>query len=246
MAPMISALFNTFVYTPLYNGLVFFVDVIPGHDIGLAVIALTILVRVVLFPLAQRAIRTQRAMRAAAPDIEALKKKHADNREEQARAIFALYRERGIRPFASFGLLLLQLPILLGLYWVFAWGGFPTVEASRLYSFIEVPEKVSMLFLGLVDMGGRSLPLAVLAAVTQFFYTRLSMGPRQAAPSDGTFGGDMAKSFDLQARYALPLMVGAIGFTVVSAATLYWVASNTFMIAQELLAGRRFYDKTRS
>lgn len=243
---MIASLFNTFVHTPLYNGLVFFVDVIPGHDIGLAVIALTVVVRIALFPLAQRAIATQRAMRAAAPEIEALKKKHADNREEQARAIFALYKEKGIRPFASFGLLLVQLPVLLGLYWVFAWGGFPSVDAARLYSFVAFPESVSMLFLGLVDMGARSLPLAMLAAATQFVYTRLSMGPRQVHVSDGTFSGDMAKSFDVQARYLLPLMVGAIGFTVVSAATLYWVASNTFMILQELLAGRRFYDKTRS
>lgn len=246
MARMISSLFHALIYTPLYNGLVFFVDVLPGHDVGLAVIALTILVRIILFPLAQRAIATQRAMRSAGPDIEALKKKHKDNREEQARAIFALYKERGIRPFASFGLLLLQLPVLLGLYWVFAWGGLPSVDAMLLYPFVQFPASVDMQFVGLVDMSGRSLVLAVLAAVTQLIYTRLSMGPRHHVASDGTFGGDMAKSFDLQARYILPLMVGAIGFTVVSAATLYWVASNTFMIVQELLAGRRFYDKTPS
>lgn len=237
---MISELFHTFIYVPLYNGLVFFVDVLPGHDMGLAVIALTLVVRIVLFPLAKRAIETQRAMRAVAPELEALKKKFKDNREEQARAIFALYKEKGIRPFASFGLLLLQLPVFLGLYWVFAHGGLPSIDSTLLYPLVASPEAVSMEFLGSVDMAGRSIALAALAAVTQFIYTRLSMGPRISAASDGTFGGDMARSFDFQARFILPLMVGVIGYTVVSAATLYWVVSNTFMIAQELLSGRRF------
>lgn len=240
MLGMISAAFNTLVYTPLYNGLIFLVDIIPGHDVGLAVIALTIIVRVILFPLAQRAIQTQKAMREAAPEIEEIKKRLADKREEQAREIFALYKAKGIRPFASFGLLLLQLPIFLGLYWVFAWGGLPSVDAAQLYAFVPSPETVDMYFLGAIDMGGRSIILAVLAGVTQALYSRLSMGPRSKVSSDGSFSGDLAKSFDLQARYIFPLLVGGIGYTVVSAATLYFAVGNLFMIAQELIAGRRF------
>lgn len=240
MLGMISAAFNTLVYTPLYNGLIFLVDIIPGHDVGLAVIALTIIVRVILFPLAQRAIQTQKAMREVAPEIEEIKKRLADKREEQAREIFALYKAKGIRPFASFGLLLLQLPIFLGLYWVFAWGGLPQVDASYLYSFVPSPESVDMFFLGAIDMGGRSIALALLAGVTQAIYARLSMGPRSKVSSDGSFSGDLAKSFDLQARYIFPLLVGGIGYTVVSAATLYFAVGNLFMIAQELIAGRRF------
>ena len=97
---MISAAFNTLVYEPLYNGLVFFVDIIPSHDVGLAVIALTIIVRFILFPLSRRAIETQIQMKKIAPEVEALKEKFKDKKEEQGRAIFTLYRERGVRPFA--------------------------------------------------------------------------------------------------------------------------------------------------
>lgn len=237
---MISSLFNTAIYTPLYNGLVFLVDIIPGHDVGLAVIALTIIVRIILFPLAQRAIKTQKAMRDAAPEIEEIKKRLADKREEQAREIFALYKKRGIKPFASFGLLLLQLPVFLGLYWVFAWGGLPSVDVSQLYAFVPAPEAVDMFFLGAIDMGGRSITLALLAGVTQALYARLSMGPRSRVSSDGTFSGDLARSFDLQARYIFPILVAGIGYTVVSAATLYFVVGNLFMLVQELIAGRRF------
>jgi len=238
---MISAVFHAIIYDPLYNGLVFLVDVIPSHDVGLAVIALTILVRIILFPLSRRAVETQLAMKKIAPQVEALKVKYKDNREEQGKATFALYKEHGVHPFASFGLLLLQIPVLLALYWVFALGGLPQVDATLLYPFVHLPEAVNMEFLGFMNMADKSIVLAVLAAATQFVYTRLSMGPRNSAtPIESTLGGDMAKSFDLQARYVLPVMVGVIAFYVSAAAPLYWVTSNIFMILQEYAAGRRF------
>ena len=239
---MISAAFNTLVYEPLYNGLVFFVDIIPSHDVGLAVIALTLIVRFILFPLSRRAIETQIKMKKIAPEVEALKEKFKDKKEEQGRAILTLYRERGVRPFASFALLLVQLPILIGLYWVFSHGGLPEVNAALLYSFVPVPGFIEMVFLGIIAMDGHSILLAVLAGVTQFVYTRLSTGKRTpvAQPAGASFSADMTRSFDLQVRYILPVMVGVISYYVVAAAPLYWATSNLFMIGQENLMGRRF------
>jgi len=240
---MIGAVFNAIIYAPLYNGLVFLVGLIPTHDVGIAVILLTILVRIILFPLSRRAIATQIQMKKIAPEIEVLKEKYKDRREEQGRAILALYRERGVRPFASFGLLLVQLPVLIGLYWVFSHGGLPEVIPSILYSFVSVPPAVDMVFLGFIAMDGHSIILAFLAGATQFVYTRLSVGKRATAPekpAGASFSGDLARSFDLQARYILPVMVGVISYYVVAAAPLYWVTSNLFMIGQEYLAGRRF------
>ncbi len=243
---MIAAFFQATVYNPLYNGLIFFVDVIPTHDVGLAVIALTIVARFILLPLSKRAVEAQMAMKDLAPEVEELKKKHKEDRAEQSRAIFALYKARNIHPFAGFLLVLLQFPILIGLYFVFAHGGLPNVDASILYSFIPVPANVNMEFLGLISMSDRSIVLAVLSAVTQFVYTRLSMGPpstKDPSPVESSLSGDLAKSFDLQARYVLPLMIGAIAFSIVSAAPLYWTTSNIFMIIQEYLAGKRFNPK---
>ncbi len=243
---MISALFHGLIYTPLYNGLVFLVDVVPSHDMGLAVIALTVIVRIIIYPLSQRAIRSQIAMKKLAPDIEELKKKFKKNSPEQSAAVWALYRERGIHPLAGIGLLLIQLPVLFGLYWVFFKGGFPNVDAATLYSFVEMPQTVDMLFLGVADMGAHhNLMLAALVALSQFAYTRLSMGPRaaRAATVEASLSEDMAKSFDLQARYVFPLVFAGIAYMVVSAAALYWLTSNLFMIGQEYLAGRRFRDR---
>ncbi len=240
---MISNVFHAVIYDPLYNGLIFLVGVAPSYDVGLAVIALTIIVRVILFPLSRRAVETQIAMRKVAPEIEKIKEKFKDNREEQGKAIFALYKERGVHPFASFGLLLAQLPILFALYWIFANGGLPAVRPDLLYSFVPVPAGVAMGFFGILDMTGHSIVLGVLAAATQFVYTRLSMGPREkkpVGPAAASFSGDLARSFDLQARYVLPATFVFLSFIIPNAAMVYLVTSNTFMIAQEYLSGRRF------
>lgn len=242
---MFKYAFSTFIYDPLYNGLTYLVDIVPAHDIGIAVVILTIAVKIVLFPLSRQAIRTQAAMRSIAPDVEAIKTRLKDKQEEQAKAIFALYKERGVRPFSSFLLILVQFPILFGLYWVFWKGGFPNVDSSLLYSFIPFPESVNMEFLGLVDMRERSIILAILTGITQYIYTRLSMGPRKPAVKENkpSFSSDMARSFDLQARYVLPLIFSGIAYTLAAALPLYWTTSNLFMIAQELAMGRRFKEK---
>ena len=223
--------------------MVFLVGLLPTHDVGIAVILLTIVVRFILFPLSKRAVAAQLAMKQIAPEIEEFKTQFKDDREAQSKAIFKLYKDRGIHPFAGFALVLLQFPILIGLYWVFAKGGLPGVDLSLLYAFVHAPANINMEFLGLVDMRSSSIVLAVLASITQFAYTRLSMGKagsKDPSPVESSLSGDMAKSFDLQARYVLPAMIGVISFSVAAAAPLYWTTSNLFMIAQEYISGKRY------
>ncbi len=173
-----------------------------------------------------------------------MKVKHKNDREALGKSIFELYRKNDVHPFASFGLILIQLPILFALYFIFSLGGLPEVNTSVLYSFVPVPEAVSMEFLGVLNMADRSILLAILATITQFVYTHLSMGPRKKAPpSNGSFSADMAKSFDIQMRYVLPLIIGGVAYTIPAAAPLYWVTSNLFMIGQELFMGKRFKAK---
>lgn len=240
---MIGSIFHAAIYAPLYNGLVYLVDIMPWHDMGLAVIVLTIIVRVILFPLSRRAVQAQMAMKALTPEIEELKKKFKDDREAQSKAIFALYKERDIHPFAGLGLVLVQFPVLIGLYWVFSHGGLPVIDSATLYSFVPSPSTVHMDFLGLIPLSGHSILLAITAAITQFVYTRLSMGPVATVdptPVESSLSGDLAKSFDTQARYILPAFIGIISYSVAAAAPLYWTTSNLAMIAQEYLSGRRF------
>lgn len=239
---MISTLFHAGIYQPLYNALVFLIAVIPTHDVGLAVIVLTIVARLILYPLSRRAIESQLAMKKVAPEVEAIKAKHKKNSPEASQAIFALYKEQGVHPFAGFGLTLVQIPILLALYWVFARGGLPKVDPAQLYAFVHVPAAVNMHFLGFIDMSAsHNVALAVLVALSQYVYTRLSMGSnRHQSPVEESLSGDMAKSFEFQARYMMPAMFAVIAYFVAAAAPLYWLTANLFMIGQEYFSGRRF------
>lgn len=241
---MIGAFFTACIYNPLYNGLVYFVGILPNHDVGVAVIMLTIIVRIIVYPLSRRAVQAQLDMKQVAPEVEKIRDKFKNDKQAESQAIFALYKERDIHPFASFFLVLIQFPILIGLYWVFARGGLPNIDATRLYAFVHIPAAVNMEFLGVLGMSSHSIVLAVLASVTQFAYTRLSMGPRGVkTATEASLSDDMARSLDIQARYVLPAIIGVISYSVVAAAPLYWVTSNTFMIAQEYAAGRRFSVK---
>jgi YidC/Oxa1 family membrane protein insertase len=238
---MIVTVFNAVIYNPLYNGLVYLVGIIPTHDVGIAVVLLTIVVRIIVYPLSRRAVQAQLDMKKVAPEITKIRDKFKDDKQGESKAIFALYKERNIHPFASFLLILIQFPVLIGLYWVFSRGGLPVINVARLYSFVHVPSAINMEFLGIQNMAGHSIVLAFLAGATQFAYTRLSMGPRGVkTATEASFSDDMAKSLDVQARYVLPAVIAVIAFSVVAAAPLYWVTSNSFMILQEWLAGRRF------
>lgn len=242
MLTMIASLFHVGVYQPLYNALILLVDHMPLYDMGLAVIVLTLGVRVVLYPLSKKAIEAQRKIKEVAPEVEKIKAKYKDDKKAQSEAIFALYREREVKLSPGFILIVIQLPILLALYWIFASSGLPTVDASLLYTFVSPPPVIHTQFLGMIDLAGRSLLLALLVVVTQMTYTRLAMGPRtlHLKPKGASLGEDMAASFDLQARYVLPLFFGVFAYYVAAAAPLFWVTSNIAMIAQEYWSGRRF------
>src|SRR5438445_691430 len=116
---MIGHLFNTLLYIPIYNLLIFLVDILPGGDIGLAVIIVTIIVKVIIMPLTVSALRTSRAMQAIQAKIKEIQEKYKDDKETQAKETFALYKKYKINPFASILALFIQLPVVITLYWVF-------------------------------------------------------------------------------------------------------------------------------
>lgn len=237
---MLGSIFSVVVYTPLYNALVFFIDIAPKGDVGIAVVLLTIAVKLLLLPLSIKAVKTQMVMRELEAPLKAIQEAHKDNRHKQAEEIMRLYREKKVNPFSSIFLILIQLPIIFGLYCVFYKGGLPAIEVERLYAFIPSPPVLSMNFLGLIDMGGRSALLAFLAGATQFYQAKLSLP--ELTPRDeknASFKDDLARSFHMQMRYVLPVVVVIISYTISSAVALYWTTSNIMTIVQEWYARKR-------
>jgi YidC/Oxa1 family membrane protein insertase len=91
------------------------VSVIPGADIGVAVILLTLLVKFVLFPLSHKSSKSQADMKKIEPDIKALQEKHKGDKEALAKKTMELYKEKGVNPFSGCLPIILQLPIIIAL-----------------------------------------------------------------------------------------------------------------------------------
>ena len=230
-------------FDPVYNSLVFFIGLIPGGDVGVAIIFTTILIKLVLLPLSIKAAKTQKIMREIEPKLREVKETHKDNREQQAQAMLAIYREAGMNPFSAIFVILLQIPLVIALYLaVYGYAGYalPEVNVEVLYGFLSVPVEISMQFLGLIDMAGRSALLALLAGVTMFWQMRFVMPtlpPRdpEAAPN---FQDDFKRNLQLQLKYVMPVIVAVIAYFISAAIALYFVVSNVVAILQEFYIRR--------
>jgi YidC/Oxa1 family membrane protein insertase len=225
-------MYTTLVFTPLYNLLVYLVSIIPGGDVGIAVIVLTILLRIVMWPLAQKASHTQKVMRELQPQFDAIKKQYANDSLAQMQKMQVLYKGAGISPFASLGLLIIQIPVLLGLYQVVMHGRLAVPDPAYIYSFIQAPTVVGQYFLGFVDMYGKSIELAILAGVTQ--YMMASVMPAPAASEERNFANDFARNMQVQMKYVFPFLIALVSYTTSAAIALYFVISNLASAAQEV------------
>jgi YidC/Oxa1 family membrane protein insertase len=235
---MFSFIWHTFFFDPIYNSLVFFIDVLPSGDVGIAIILTVVVVKVVLLPVSLKAARTQRVMQEMEPKMNEIKEKFKDNREEQARQTLALFQENKVNPYSSILLLFIQIPIIIALYFAVYRGGgvpLPAINTELLYAFIPTPETVSMLFFGMMDITQKSAVLALFAAVTQFIHTKMSLpkiAPRDPSKA-ATFKDDFNRSLQLQMRYMLPVIIFIAAYTISAAIALYFTVSNIMSILQE-------------
>lgn len=235
-----SSIFNTFLVTPLYNTLIALLAAIPGADAGVAIILLTVIVRFVLYPLSKKAVHTQVQMQEIAPALQEIREKYKDNAQLQAQKTLELYRQAGVNPFSGFLVLLIQLPIIFALYRIFLHAGFPNVDMSMLYSFIQAPESIHTVFLGLIDLTQKSAILALFAAASTYFQIKLAVS-KQALPSDGknSFQNDLARAMQTQMKYIFPVIVFFISYSISGVIALYWLTSNLFTIGQEIVVRRK-------
>ena len=246
---MLLNIWNTFLYEPLINALAFLVSIIPGGDLGIAVIFLTIFVKLALFPLSQKSIKNQAAMNMLAPELEKIKKS-GGSREEQARLTFELYKKHKTNPFSGCLLVLIQIPIIFALYFVFLKG--IKFDGGLLYSFVHVPEHINTMFLGLIDVSQKSLVLAILAAVSQYFQAYFMPKLASSSGNTGSFQESFAKSMQMQMKYIFPVFIFIIlytdflGVSLSGAIALYWITSNIFAIGQQIYVNkteRKVLDK---
>jgi YidC/Oxa1 family membrane protein insertase len=218
------SLYHEAIYRPLLNLLVYFYNIIPGHDVGVVIILLTVLIRLLLAPSMHKSLKGQQKMSAIQPKLNDLREKYKNDKEGQAKAMMDLYKEHQINPLSSCLPLLIQLPILIALYQVFSKALKGNLDG--LYAFVTRPEFLDPTFLNMIDLSQRNIPLAIFAGALQFWQSRM-MQPKTKS-NDPT-----AAALAIQTTYVLPFLSVFIAWKLPAGLPLYWSVTTLFAIAQQ-------------
>ncbi|MEK7664614.1 MAG: YidC/Oxa1 family membrane protein insertase [Patescibacteria group bacterium] len=202
---------------------------LPGHDFGLAVILLTLIIRLVIYPISVKSLNSQRAIQKLQPKIQEIQKKYKNNKEQLTKETLELYRKEKINPFSGLFLAIIQLPILIALYTVF-WKGLNQEELSVLYKFVLNPGQINPIFLNLIDLSKPNFIFAVLAGVLQFFQTKMLMPQKSIGERKEP---DFSQAMQKQMLYIFPIITVIILLNLPSAIGLYWIVSGIFSIIQQ-------------
>lgn len=213
-------------------------DALPWFDAGVIVVLFTIIIKLALFPLSKKASISQLRMKEIEPELKAAKDLYKNDSQELAKKTMEIYKKNNVNPFSSIFVILIQLPIIFSLYYVFFRSGLPELNMDLLYSFVPHPENINMNFLGIINITEKSVVLALLAGISSFFQALVvspKLGPKGPNP---TFQDDLARGMSMQMKYIFPVIVFFISITVSGVVALYWFTSNIFTILQELYIRR--------
>ena len=200
------------VLTVLYN----FTESVGIPNLGLAIVLMTIIIKLIMYPLTQKQIQSTKAMMEIQPKMKALQEKYKDDKQRLNMELANLYKSEGVNPLAGCLPLLIQMPIMIGIFY-----------GIRDYNYAAHPEIVtSFLWLADISKADPTYVLPVLSALTTFIQTKQTM------PANG--GGAQNKMM----MYFMPLFIGYISLTFPAGLVLYWVVMNIMLIAQQSIMTR--------
>lgn len=221
------ALYTEILYRPLFNVVVFLYNILPGHDFGLAIIALTTIIRVVFFPLSIRTVRSQKSLNQLNPKMQEIKQRLKGDSAAQSAEIMKLYKEHNINPLAGCLPLLIQLPILIALYQAFI-AGLKPENLGMLYGFVLNPGAIDKISFGFIDITSKMPLLAILAGAAQFIQAWVTKAQNQGS----NVNKEMA-ALNSQMLYFFPIMIIVIGWNLPAGLVLYWITTTGFSILEQ-------------
>ena len=246
-------LFNEFVYRPIYNLLFFIYNTLPLHDFGVAIILVTVLIKLLLMPLSRKQIESQKKMQELQPKLKAIQDKYKNDKEKQTKAVMEFYKENKANPFSGCLPLIFQMVFLIAIYRVLfniSKNGL-LANSADLYVFVHNPGPINRFFLGLVDLSGTAIDfknlnlatiahilLVIAAAAAQYVQTKLLMATKKekeliSGDKKEVKEPDFASVMSKQMLYLAPIMTLFIGIKFPAGLALYWLVSTLFMIAQQ-------------
>ena len=224
-------IFNILLYQPLFNFLVLLYNYVPGHDFGISIILLTLVIRFILYPLSVKAVKSQKNIQRVQPKIQEIQKKYKNDKEKQAKEILEIYKTEKINPLGGLLFPLIQLPILLALYSVF-WHGLNPKELVNLYNFVSNPGQINAIFLGIIDLSKSNMIIAILSGLVQYYQTKMLLPPKVSSKPNNS-SPDFSQMMQTQMTYFFPVFTVIILLSLPSALGLYWTASGIFSIVQQ-------------
>jgi len=225
--------FNTILVQPLFNLLVFFYNLVPGNDLGVAIILLTLVIKLLLYPLSRQSIRSQKALQELQPKMEALKKQYKNDKEKLAKEMMALYKTEKVNPLSSCLPLLIQLPFLIAVFHVFR-TGVDSASLEMLYSFVPNPGSLNPVSFGIINLAQPNLILAVLTGAAQFWQSKMLITKRPPKVP-GAKDEDMMALMNKQMVYFMPIITVVIGAGLPAGLILYWLVMTILTALQQLL-----------
>lgn len=242
-------IFDTILIAPLVNALFFIYGIIPGHDFGLSIIILTVLIRLVLWPLANKQLHSQKKMQALQGDIAKVREKAAGDKQKESAMLMELYKEKEVNPFSACLPTLLQFPILIAMFVVFkkATGSISGVE-QLLYEPVKNLHYIQQVLsgqtpfntdlFGLINMAKPSILLAIIAGVTQFAQVKMITPKKQKSNVK-----DSQAQMTAMMNYTFPALTIFIAWSLPAALPMYWISTNMVAILQQWLVMRKEVDE---
>jgi len=228
-----TELYNLFFYEPIFNLLVFLYNNIPGHDLGIAIIILTIFIRLLLYPLSLKSIKAQKMMQDLQPKLDAIKQQYSSSKEKLAEETMKLYKTEKMNPLSSCLPLLFQLPFLIALFHTLRDVTNPE-SLSVLYSFVPSPGSINNIgFFGLLDLGVASPFIAILAGLAQFWQGSMLTKKRPKPVTEGAKDENFTVLMNQQMTYIMPFVTIIIAWRFPSGLGLYWFLSTLLLAIQQ-------------
>jgi len=251
---ILGFLWTTVFFQPIYNILVFLIKIVPFHDLGFAIILLTIIIRTILLIPSQKGLKSQRKMQELQPKLSSLKEKYKDNQEALAKETMMLWKENKVNPFGSCLPLLIQFPVLIALFYVIQNGLNPD-NAYLLYNPLKdfSLSVINVNFLGILDLTAvNSVLLPLFVGSMQFLQMKLAMLKTEKKKSSAKNGDKSDKketrnemeTANQMMIYVMPVMIAVFTASVPAGVGLYWSVSTMYGIAQQIIVNKQVSAET--
>lgn len=235
-----TTIWNEALYRPIYNLLVWLMDILPNHSFGWAIIIITIIIKLIVLIPSQKSIRSQQALQLIQPEITKIREEYKGNQQMIATKTMELYKKHGVHPMGGCLPLLIQLPVLIALFHV-AQNGLNPNNAHFLYAPLKNFDftQVNTMFLGTIDMVNTSvwskwiMPITIgVLQFLQMFRMNHVQKKSKVVPVKPATGPD-PQAMQRGMMYFMPLMIAYFAMRYPAALSLYWGTSTLFTIIQQ-------------